>query len=319
MMTRPRRFMVVFVSVTGVALACSRESDLAAPDARLTVGAEALSAAQFSEWSAPVNLGPAVNSPFVDNLPILSKDGQSLYFTSNRPGGVGALDLWVSRRVAVDESWGPPVNLGAMVNSEANDAAPELSRDGHYLYLTSNRPGTVGSNDIWVAWRADIHDDLAWEAPVNLGPPISGPAFDAGAALRRAEFYFTRGPASTALDIYVSDMLGNSFDEPRLVAELSSAANEQRPTIRYDARELFLSSNRPGGFGEDDLWVATRPGAAGFWTSPRNLGAAINTPFVESQPGLSEDGTMLFFTSNRPGGSGGLDLYVSTRSMRARE
>ena len=317
MISRPRPFSLVVIAA--FALACSRESEVAAPEIRLATGAEVPAASQFSDWSVPVNLGPAVNSPFVDNLPALSKDGLSLYFTSNRPGGVGALDLWVSRRADVDEPWGLPVNLGAVVNSEANDAAPELSRDGHYLYLTSNRPGTLGSNDIWVSWRADVHDDLAWEAPVNLGPPISGPAFDAGAALRRPEFYFTRGPVSTALDIYVSRMIGNGFEEPRLVAELSSAANDQRPTIRYDARELFLSSNRPGGFGEDDLWVASRPGASGRWASPRNLGAVINTPFVETQPGLSEDGTMLFFTSNRPGGSGGLDLWVSTRRVRTRE
>jgi Tol biopolymer transport system component len=294
-------------------LACDRGSEIVEPEVLPDPAKASLAAGHLSEWSAPVNVGPTVNSPFVDNLPVLSKDGLSLYFTSNRPGGSGALDLWVSRRASLDAPWGVAANLGSTVNSSGNDAAPNLSRDGHYLFLTSNRPGGFGDNDIWVSWRSDVHDDFAWEAPVNVGPPINGPTFDAGAAFRRPEFYFTSGPNAGALDIYVSSVTGNSFEAPQLVGELSSTANDQRPSVRYDRREIFLSSNRPGGFGADDIWGATRPSAAAAWSTPVNLGAVINTSFVETQPGLSEDGTMLFFTSDRPGGSGGLDLYVSTR------
>jgi Tol biopolymer transport system component len=319
MNTRTSPSVLAALSLLCFAVACDRGSEIVEPEMLPLAAKTSGVAAHFSEWSMPVNLGATVNSPAVDNLPALSKDGLSFYFTSNRPGGSGALDLWVSRRAGIDEPWGSPVNLGPTVNSSDNDAAPNLSRDGHYLFITSNRPGGAGSNDIWVSWRADVHDDFAWEAPVNLGPPVNGPAFDAGAAIRRPEFYFTRGPAGNTLDIYVSSVSGESFGRPQLVAELSSAANDQRPTVRYDRREIFLSSNRPGGFGSDDIWGATRSSAAAAWTTPLNLGAVINTPFVESQPGLSEDGTLLFFSSDRPGGSGGLDIYVSTRRVNAQE
>lgn len=304
-----RRLDIVTLTMIALAAACDQPQQSVAPKA----GGVSFSRISSSKWDPPVNLGPVVNSPFVDNLPELSKDGLSLYFTSARPGGSGALDLWVSRRVTEDAPWGPPVNLGPTVNSSANDAAPNLSADGHYLFLTSNRPGGLGSNDIWVSWRRHVHDDFGWTTPVNLGAPINSATFDAGAAFRRPEFYFTRGPAANTLDIYVSSVMGHAFGSPLLVAELSSAANDQRPTLRYDRREIFFSSNRSGGFGLDDIWASTRPGAHGPWSAPVNLGPSINTSFVESQPGVSHDGGLLFFSSDRPGGSGALDLYMSTR------
>lgn len=302
------------------ALTCDRGSELAGPVVVPNAVAMSLSDEEWSAWSVPVNLGPAVNSPFADNVPDLSRDGLSLYFASNRPGGSGASDLWVSQRASVDDAWGVAVNLGPTVNSGAGDLGPNASPDGHYLFFTSNRPGGLGLNDIWVSWRADVHDDFAWEAPVNLGSPVNGPEFEAGADLRRPEFYFVLGrPGVIAFDIYVSVLKGQTFEPPQPVVELNSSANDLRPSLRFDRREIFLSSNRPGGFGEDDIWVSTRQSAAGPWTVPVNLGPVINTPFTDTQPALSEDGTMLFFTSNRPGGSGLVDLYVSTRRKLQRE
>jgi len=293
--------------------ACDRRSELVEPIVPHDAINASLADDRWSDWSVPMNLGPIVNSPFAENLPELSRDRLSLYFTSNRPGGVGFGDIWVSQRASVDDEWGIPVNLGPTVNSSVPDLAPALSPDGHYLFFTSSRPGGFGLNDIWVSWRADVRDDFAWEAPVNAGPPVNGPGFEAGPAFRRPEFYFTSGPAGTAVDIHVSSVIGNTFEEPRLVVELSSTANDLRPTLRFDRREIFLSSNRPGGFGADDIWGSTRQSPADPWGVPVNLGPVINSAFEDNQPGLSEDGTTLFFTSNRPGGSGGIDLWVSTR------
>lgn len=310
MPARQRRQMVMNISMIGLLAACDTGHGPVALQSGVAIANVSPS---FSDWSVPINLGTAVNSAFPDNLPELSANGLSLYFTSGRPGGSGGLDLWVSQRASVKDPWGTPVNLGASVNSIGNDAAPNLSRDGHYLFITSNRAGGSGDNDIWVLWRSDVHDDFAWQSPVNLGSPINGATFDAGAAFRRPEFYFTSGPNSSALDIYLAPLLGNEFGQPEVVAELSSSANDQRPSIRYDRREIFFSSTRAGGSGGDDLWSSERVAAAGPWSTPVNLGTLVNTPFVDTQASLSEDGTTLFFTSNRPGGSGGLDLWVTTR------
>ena len=311
-----RRLANLFVTVALVqlALACDRGLEPVEPGVAPTAANASLSEDRWSDWSAPVNLGAAVNSPFMDNVPDVSRDGLSLYFGSNRPGGSGASDLWVSRRASVDEPWGVAVNLGPTVNSTSGELGPNVSPDGHFLFFTSNRPGGFGLNDIWVSWRADVHDDFAWEAPVNLGSSINGPEFEAGVDLRRPELYFVRGrPGVITFDIYVSAVVGNGFEAPQPVVELNSAANDLRPSVRFDRREIFLSSDRPGGVGGEDIWTSRRQSAAEPWAPPVNLGSVINTPFTDTQASLSEDGTTLFFTSNRPGGSGLVDIWVSTR------
>src|SRR5688500_503924 len=127
-------------------VACDRGSELVEP--AVDAVTMSVTGAEWSEWSVPVNLGPTVNSPFADNVPDVTRDGLSLYFSSNRPGGSGAGDLWASRRASVDDPWGVPVNLGPTVNSSAVDLGPNVSPDGHYLFFTSNRPGSLGLNDI---------------------------------------------------------------------------------------------------------------------------------------------------------------------------
>src|SRR5215469_13125266 len=78
----------------------------------------------FSDWSAPVNLGPTVNSDSNDQHPAISADGLSLYISSDRPGGYGDFDLYVSHRASADDPWDQPQNLGAVVNSLANESVP---------------------------------------------------------------------------------------------------------------------------------------------------------------------------------------------------
>jgi hypothetical protein len=276
---------------------------------------------RLSEWSEPVSLGAVVNSPFTDFTPEISRDGLSLYFSSDRPGGMGGPDLWVARRAGPDASWGTPVNLGSVINSNGNDGAPHVSRDGHRLFFTSNRPGGFGDNDVWVSWRADTRDDLVWDPPVNLGPAVNSSNFDAGASLWARELYFTSNrETGDVLDVYVSARkAGTTLGPGVLVAELSSDGNDLRPSVRFDGKEVLLSSDRDGSVaGSQDIWVSTRQRPADSWSDPVSLGPTINTEFQEQQPALSKDGTTLYFASDRPGGTGGVDLYVSTRARGAR-
>src|SRR5207237_8896544 len=90
---------------------------------------------RYSDWSAPVNLGPVINSSFSDRHPAISKHGLSLYFTSDRPGGYGADDIWVSHRATVDSPWGPPLNAGPNINTGGTEYSPTFSRDGHWLFF----------------------------------------------------------------------------------------------------------------------------------------------------------------------------------------
>ena len=99
-----------------------------------------------------------------------------------------------------------------------------------------------------------------------------------------------------------------------LVAELSSPQNDARPNLRHDGREIFFYSNRPGSIGGTDLWTSTRATTADAWSTPVNLAGTVNTGDVELHPALSSDNETLFFASNRPGGFGNLDIYMTTRT-----
>src|SRR5919198_4942691 len=192
----------VFASLAllGWLLGCGGESDGSSAEANSirqmsidSAWAEPVSPAdaafEFSDWCPRKNLGPIVNSHTNSGLlasdggPAISRDGLSLYFHSNRTGGHGSFDLYVSQRPSVDAPWGPPQNLGPTINTSVVETVPALSRDGHWLFFNSlNRPGGFGGFDIWVSFRKNVHDDFAWEAPVNLGPGVNSASNDAGAS-----------------------------------------------------------------------------------------------------------------------------------------
>src|SRR5688572_1691629 len=281
-------------------------------------------AQKYSDWSTPVNLGPTINSTFSDQGPALSKDGLSLYFHSNRPGGLGGFDMYVSQRASIAEAWGSPVNLGSTINTTFDEGNPAFSRDGHLLFFQTVRPGGLGGVDLWVSRRDHTHDDFDWEPAVNLGAAVNSaaddnaPSYFANDDVGFAQLYFvsTRPGGLGGQDIYVSNQIPDgSFGPAALVPELSTLSTDSRPSIRHDGLEIIFQSNRPGSLGPAlDLWVATRESTFDGWSSPVNLGSAINTVFIENNAHLSPDRLTLFFSSDRPGGLGGLDLYVSTRT-----
>jgi hypothetical protein len=276
----------------------------------------------FSEWSEPVNLGVTVNSAFNDWFPAISPNGLSLYISSNRPGGFGAADIWVSQRASLDDPWGEPMNLGSTINTSAGEFMPNFSPDGHWMFFTSDRPGGCGNHDTWVSWREDPENDFAWEAPMNLGCTINSETHDrapnyfedAKTGLITLYFVSPRLDGLGDFDIYASMLRADgTFGTPALVWELSTPETDFRNAIRRDGLEMILYSNRPGGFGEFDLWVATRETTRDAWSRPVNLGATVNSETEDRGPALSQDGTTLYFSSNRPGGYGMQDLYVTTR------
>lgn len=280
----------------------------------------ARAAPSYSPWSVPENLGPVVNSAFVDIGPGLSKDRRSLYFSSNRPGGLGDMDLWVTVRDAEDAPWQSPVNLGGVVNTPAYEGVPSPSRDGHWLLFHSSREGGFGSWDIWVTWRRHVHDDLGWGAPINLGDAVNTSFDDSGARLVEEGqatylmFNSTRPGGLGNQDIYrVRLHRDGSFGAVEPVPELNTPWYDNRPAVRFDGLELFLFSNRPGTLGDQDLWVSSRTSTLVPWSPPVNVGADVNTIYTDFLPEIASNRTELYFASNRPGGHGLVDLYISRR------
>lgn len=309
---------VATLAALAILLACHSESG------PMAAKVDAMSYAS-SEWSEPVNLGAPVNSGANEMNPALSPDALSLYFVSTRAGGFGGADIWVSHRASIEAPWGEPVNLGPNVNGPGIDASPVVSLDGHLLFFSSDRAGGQGQNDIYVARRTDKSDDLGWGPAVNLGPDVNTPGFEAGEFYLQsgeagpANLYFSGGPNSVALDIYVAPVNANgeTLGPAVPIDELNDpdpAVTDAHPSVRIDGREIYFYSNRAGGLGASDLFRSTRRSVHEPWSTPENLGPPLSTNANEIQPTLSYDGRTLIFASTRPGGLGGSDIWMSTRT-----
>ena len=325
---KPIERITLLCTLGVLAYACGPDKRLVGPDAAKPLAAEAAGVDQpaYGPWGTPVNLGPVVNSPANEQHPAISKDGLSLYVSSDRPGGLGGTDIWVSQRASIDDPWGAPVNLGPNINSSGNDLAPTFTPDGHHLYFHSTGRGGCGLADLFVARRHDKRDDFGWELAENLGCVVNGPYADAGPTYFEDEatgittLYFTvqnNPPGSDqGFDIYATTRMGEegAFGPPALVPELSSPFRDTRTTIRRDGLEMIISSGRPGGVGSEDLWVSTRGSTLDPWETPVNLGPVVNSTAFDGAPALSFDGVTLYFFSERAGGFGKRDLYVTARA-----
>lgn len=304
--------------------ACRPDAEPIGPAApRVLADAATEGGPQWSDWSASINLGPLINDAGSDQSgPALSKDGLSLYFASNRLGGLGRNDLWIAHRGSRDEAWDTPQDLGPNVNSGGDDFAPNFSNDGHWMYFSSDRPGGCGGQDLYVSYRQHTQDEFDWQPAVNLGCVANTPFTDwlpdpfeePETGITTLYFSSNRPGGLGLLDTYASTQAEDGgFGSAVLVPELSGPAREARPVVLHNGLELYLASDRAGGLGDWDLWVATRATTGDRWSAPVNVGASVNTSFFEAAPGLSFDGTELFLRSARPGGFGVGDLYVSTR------
>ena len=299
---------------------------LAALASALWVAAGA-QAANFSAWGTAQKIdeiggnSSELNTMAQDGCPIQSPDGLSLYQASTRPGGQGGLDIWVARRASTAAPWGAPVNLGAPVNSTADDFCPTPVRGGG-LFFVSRRTtaASCGLGDIYFtrfrngAWRQPRHFACAPAGP-NSALDEQGPSFfQAG---ETSLLYFSRSSGSVLGNVYVSaKLLDGSFGPASPVAELNDAgANDIQPNVRKDGLEVVFSSNRAGSLGNtQDIWVSTRARIGDRWSAPVNLGGAVNTAeAAESRPSLSWDAQTLLF-GRTPGPEGSGDIYVSTRT-----
>lgn len=291
--------------------------------------------AHRSEWAPAQKIdeidrnSSELNTPFIDGCPIQSPDGRSLFIASNRPRFAGDtrsdLDIWVARRSSRHAPWGPPVNLGAPVNTTSDDFCPTPIDDGGLFFVS--RKTTAESCGMGDVYFTQFHHRRGWSEPTHLACAPAGPnsALDEQgpsyvSAGRGAQLYFSSSSATVPGDIYVSERLPGrdsmSFGPAQPVVELNSPANDIQPNVRADGREVVFSSNRPGGLGAQDIWVATRRNSRHAWSTPSNIGEAVNGHAAETRPSLSRDGRTLLF-GRAPGPEGASDVYITTRGHDA--
>jgi Tol biopolymer transport system component len=256
-----------------------------------------------------------VNSTNEDRDPALSPDGLTLYFASKRQGGQGDLDLWLAVRASVAEDFGTPGHVST-VSSGSADEGPYIAADGLSLWFNSARGDGPGGRNFWVTTRASVAS--AFPAPV-LVAELNTDAWESdlqlSSDLLRVYFMSDRQGGSGSYDLWWAERpsVVTQFGTPMPLAGMSSSAIDTDPTVSADELTLLFSTNRATNGGAHDLWMATRASRAEPFGQPSPV-TEVNSDVTEMGPFLSADGATLYWSSDRPGGLGGLDLYQATRS-----
>jgi hypothetical protein len=213
-------------------------------------------------WGVPLKLKwehPTKPVPSWDTA-----DGLECYFSGIRPEGLGNMDIWVMKREAIDDDWGPSENLGPTVNSTADESGEAISADGLELYFSGRRdaytrPGGYGRADLWTTKRKTRDDP--WKEPVNLGPTINSAAKDARTTLSANGLFLffdsdrTGGYGRTDIWVIKRKTRHEPWSEPvNLGPSVNSPADESLAYLSSDGSTLYFGSDRPGGFGGHDIW-----------------------------------------------------------------
>lgn len=244
-------------------------------------------------WTTPERLEAPVNTDYFEVEPLISTDGNKLYFLSNRPAGrykdnkwlspfvtnslfipiylaeaklsasvldgLGLADVWVSYKI--NGVWSNPKNLRDLageppINTAFHDHCLSFSADGNEALWTSTRPGGFGGNDIWTSRRVNGQ----WTEPENLGPNVNGPG------------------------------------------------DEHHSILTLDGRSLYVTTTRESGYGGEDNYITIRD-EHGKWGLLVNLGPHLNGPGDDRCPTWTPDANIFLFDSVKAGGFGGRDIW----------
>ncbi len=264
-------------------------------------------------FTPPINLGSVVNSSFEEGEPSISSDGLELFFHSTRPGGEGSFSIWHSTRATVNDPFGPPTNI-AGTNSSASDFSPGVSADGLTLYFISTRD-TGGNGNIWKTSRISKSYPFG---PPTLVNNVNSSADDTGPESSDDELtLFFGSPRSGGQGDYdlwqaTRASVNDDYGTPtNLGATVNSSFNDGQASITSDDLTLYFSSMRPGGFGPRSLWLTERATTADPFGTPVNLGSTVNSNAEDAMGSVSSDGNTLYFSSNRSGGEGDFDIWVT--------
>jgi hypothetical protein len=269
----------------------------------------------YGDWQEPTNLGPVINSVYDDWYPVIPEDGSYMIFVSNRPGGVGGPDLWISYKVGGE--WEAPENLGAEVNTGTGESAPYLAENDTMLYFASFASGGYGGMDIWSCPLTDG----APGTKTNLGPEINTGNLECCPAVTsdgQTLYFCSDRPGGVGqMDVWISEKSGDTWSEPYNMGSVVNTAWTDCPRwLSDDGDTLVISSTCVGGYGQADLWYTVKTGDD--WNEPVNFGPEINSYAPEWGPGFycnhGEVGGIIYFGSGREGGEGGWDVWMSADS-----
>ena len=232
------------------------------------------------------------------------------------------------------------------LNSIFQDTAPQISPDGQYLIFQSNRSAIQEGYNLWYTKNKnykDVRGQSNWTKPQELRFPLEENLYDKKASdfprnitsintndfegspflffkssKQASELYLSYGKSYNlmsfdeydGLNIYRMSRENDSWSSPMKLEMINSKFHDTMPSLNQSGTFLVFASNRPGGYGGFDIWFSFRD-TDGNWKEPSNAGAGINTNADEQSPFVL--GKYLFFSSNRPGGLGYFDIYLSRK------
>ena len=243
--------------------------------------------------------------------PSFTEDRLELYFESNRAGGAGSTDLYVSTRTSTAEPWGSPRAL-VELNTPTRDSGPGISPDGLTLWFASARPGGQGEQDIWVTSRPSRSSN--WDTPV-LVAELNSPEGDQLPSVSddglTIHFSSARAGGAGGFDIYVARRtdVRSAWSAPQPLTELNTEFDDTRPLLRSDGLELYFSGVGSAPASSVDLLFASRGRTTDRFGIPSPL-TGVNTGAIEEDGWISSDLRYLVFVSDR---SGALELYEAIR------
>ncbi|MBN1599598.1 MAG: PD40 domain-containing protein [Bacteroidales bacterium] len=190
------------------------------------------------KWSKLTKLNDNINTKFWESHASPSPDGQYLFFTSNRSGGYGGLDVYKSRRSA-NGQWGEAVNMGPVINSPSNEETPFLTNEGYSLFFSSQGHKTIGGYDIFVS---HLQSNGAWSKPINMGYPLNTTEDDlfynpTGANTYGYYSFYKDGAGLGLMDIYLTEVYNSAIPRTfnirgRLNLDQTKAKDYKKITVK---------------------------------------------------------------------------------------
>ncbi len=245
-----------------------------------------------------------LDSPASDAHLRLAPNEFTGYFQSQRDGGLGGYDIYTATRTSIADSW-MALAAVAPVNSTASEADPTISADQLTLYVSR-------STDIYRSTRAST--STAFGAPVAVAPLNSGASEFAPYLVEDgSSLYFssTRNSDAGVSELFVAQPLADGgFTAPANVNGTALKTGDNRfAAVTADQLVMYFASNRTGGQGSYDIWVATRASTSVAFGTPRVV-AEVSSTLDETPDWVSPDRCRLYFSSNR---GASYDLYVATK------
>lgn len=251
-----------------------------------------------------------VNTSSNDTTPFLTPDELTIYFSSNRPGGVGGNDIYTATRSSPTGAFGTPALVNG-VNLADNESRPVLNASGLTLYAEVRR----GAGTPYHIERATRQNTSASFGAFSAVAAVNSTSNDVAPTILPDEsaMYIVSGRGGNA-DIWRASGSGGTWLTPVLATgtNLSSTDGEDYPAVAPDDLTIFFASGRPGGVGSTDIWVATRSSVAQGFLQPVNL-TAVNSAGGDWPGWVSPDGCVLYFM--RENGAAGQDIFVAQRGM----